>query len=202
MLTGEIYSCEGTFERLFLGAIFGPRAPHFIAGWRADFKNQQENCQALVYFLEHATRNQLTFNAAAAGRVQPMPILSHFRFIEVPIESCGNASPLRVTLQASAPDILLILLRYGANPRPKDDGANPLTALLDKLLEYESGTYPEQLISCLKILLEADPIVELPFKVEDIWLCVSRVFSGIFLFLFSRISIGSGVRCAWKSMGS
>lgn len=33
------------------------------------------------------------------------------RFIDVPIESCGMASPLRVTLQAGAPDILLILLR-------------------------------------------------------------------------------------------
>lgn len=36
----EIHSCEGTFERLFLGAIFGTSAPHFIAGWRADFRDQ------------------------------------------------------------------------------------------------------------------------------------------------------------------
>lgn len=36
----EIFSCEGTFERLFLGAIFGTNAPHFIAGWKADFKDQ------------------------------------------------------------------------------------------------------------------------------------------------------------------
>lgn len=41
--TGEIFFCEGTFERLFLGAIFGTNAPHFIAGWRADFKDQVSN---------------------------------------------------------------------------------------------------------------------------------------------------------------
>lgn len=37
---GEIYECEKTFERLFLGAIFGSNAPYFIAGWRSDFKDQ------------------------------------------------------------------------------------------------------------------------------------------------------------------
>lgn len=36
----EIFHCEKTFERLFLGAIFGTNAPHFIAGWKADFKDQ------------------------------------------------------------------------------------------------------------------------------------------------------------------
>lgn len=36
----EIYDCEKTFERLFLGAIFGSNAPYFIAGWRSDFKDQ------------------------------------------------------------------------------------------------------------------------------------------------------------------
>lgn len=33
------------------------------------------------------------------------------RFIDIPIESCGKAAPLRVAIQASAPDILTILLR-------------------------------------------------------------------------------------------
>lgn len=36
----EIYYCEQTFERIFLGAIFGSNAPFFIAGWRSDFKDQ------------------------------------------------------------------------------------------------------------------------------------------------------------------
>lgn len=126
----EIFFCEGTFERLFLGAIFGTSAPHFIAGWKADFKDQEDNCQALVYYLQHATRAQLTFPVAVNGRstvpvqtkcvlVQRFTLVCLFvfkylllRFIDVPIESCGKASPLRVALQASAPDILLILLRY------------------------------------------------------------------------------------------
>lgn len=151
----EIFHCEGTFERLFLGAIFGTNAPHFIAGWKADFKDQvnegmnegggtmrfagqlfaqkismslfqDENCRALVFYLEHATRCRLTFpvvlNARSPVRhLRFVPFTFVFRlfaythsnssFIDVPIESCGKASPLRVTLQASAPDILLILLR-------------------------------------------------------------------------------------------
>jgi ankyrin repeat and SOCS box protein 17 len=40
MFKEEIYSCEKTFERLFLGALFGTHAPYFIAGWRSDFKDQ------------------------------------------------------------------------------------------------------------------------------------------------------------------
>lgn len=67
-LIEEIFFCEGTFERLFLGAIFGTSAPHFIAGWKADFKDQEDNCQALVYYLQHATRTQLTFPVAVNGR--------------------------------------------------------------------------------------------------------------------------------------
>lgn len=37
------------------------------------------------------------------------------RFVDIPVESCGVASPMRVALQASQPDILLILLRYVMN---------------------------------------------------------------------------------------
>ena len=91
----------------------------------------------------------------------------HFRFIDVPIESCGKASPLRVALQASAPDVLIILLRHGANPIPDDGGMSPLLALLEKLNEYsEKRTFPYQLVSCLKILLLAVPYIELPYKVR------------------------------------
>lgn len=77
------------------------------------------------------------------------------------------ASPMRVALQATAPDILMILLRHGANARPNDGGMPPILALVDKLLEYdESGSYPYQLVSCLKILLLAVPYIELPYKVN------------------------------------
>lgn len=93
---------------------------------------------------------------------------SIFRFIDVPIESCGRASALRVALQASAPDILLTLLRHGANPNPADGGSiMPVIALLDKLIEYdENVSYPYQLVSCLKILMLALPFIEMPYKVS------------------------------------
>lgn len=83
----EIYECEKTFERLFLGAIFGSNAPFFIAGWRSDFKDQvkrkivffifddltknafqfppktkqDENSRAAVFFLHHACQQRLQF---------------------------------------------------------------------------------------------------------------------------------------------
>ncbi|KAL7028058.1 hypothetical protein ACKWTF_005709 [Chironomus riparius] len=153
-LLTEIYECEQTFERIFLGAIFGTNAPYFIAGWRSDFKDQDENSRALVFFLHHACQQQLHF--AINGENVP--------FIDVPIESCGKSSPLRVSLQATAPDILLILLRYGANPIPNDSGISPALALLDKLSEYnESASYPYQLVSCFKILMLTIPFIVLPF---------------------------------------
>ncbi|XP_055683156.1 uncharacterized protein LOC129790022 [Lutzomyia longipalpis] len=161
-LLGEIYSCEKTFERLFLGAIFGTSAPYFIAGWKSDFRDQDENSRAMVYFLDHASRRRIEFPVCVNIEGQNNPRMT--RFIDVPIQSCGMASPLRVTLQAGAPDILLILLRYGANPNPMDGGSNPIIALLDKLLESEDGRYPYQLESCLKILMRAVPFIDLPFK--------------------------------------
>ncbi|XP_059620934.1 uncharacterized protein LOC132264673 [Phlebotomus argentipes] len=159
-LLGEIYSCERTFERLFLGAIFGTSAPYFIAGWKSDFRDQDENSRAMVYFLEHASRRRIEFPVHAGEQNNPRMT----RFIDVPIESCGMASPLRVTLQAGAPDILLILLRYGANPNPTDGGSSAIIALLDKLLESKDRRYPYQLEACLKILMRAVPFIDLPFK--------------------------------------
>lgn len=108
------------------------------------FSSKDENSRAMVYYLEHATRCQLSFPVLVNERqpVQQIRFVSflsfpnfewlqgegasfnvevksapcdhfyrNFSFIDVPIESCGKASPLRVALQASAPDILLILLR-------------------------------------------------------------------------------------------
>lgn len=61
LVADEIYYCEKTFERLFLGALFGTNATFFIAGWRSDFKDQDENTRAMVYFLHHATKMSLKF---------------------------------------------------------------------------------------------------------------------------------------------
>lgn len=71
---------------------------------------------------------------------------------------------MRVALQASAPDVLMILLRHGANACPPDGGSYPVIAVMDKLLEYETGSYPYQLVSCLKILLLVIPSIVFPYK--------------------------------------
>ncbi|XP_065365030.1 uncharacterized protein stops [Calliphora vicina] len=159
VLLEEIYSCEKTFERIFLGALFGTHAPHFIAGWRSDFRDQDENTRAMVYFLHHATSLDMTLPVWIARYEQERLI----KFIDIPIESCGRSSPLRVALQASAPDLLLILLRYGAAPNPPDGGSSVVLALLDKLIE-NGRNYVFQNISCLQILLRNIPLIELPFK--------------------------------------
>ncbi|XP_037922004.1 uncharacterized protein LOC119658603 isoform X3 [Hermetia illucens] len=159
VLLEEIYSCEKTFERLFLGALFGPNAPHFIAGWRSDFRDQDENTRALVYFIDHATTLGLEFQVTV-NKFEPSKMI---KFIDVPIESCGKSSPLRVALQATAPDLLMILLRYGADPAPPDGGSCPVIALLDKLMEKERR-YTYQLVSCLQILLRNITTIEMPYK--------------------------------------
>ncbi|XP_016998417.2 uncharacterized protein stops [Drosophila takahashii] len=154
-----IYECEKTYERIFLGALFGPHAPHFIAGWRSDFQDQHENVRAMVYFLKHATREQLTLPVWIPRFEQERQL----RFIDVPIESCGKSSPLRIALQANAPELLLILLRYGAAPQPPDGGASVIIALLDKLIE-DGRNYSFELVMCLKILLRNVAMIEMPFK--------------------------------------
>ncbi|XP_053945104.1 uncharacterized protein LOC128854759 isoform X1 [Anastrepha ludens] len=159
LLLEEIYSCEKTFERIFLGALFGPHAPHFIAGWRSDFRDQDENTRAMVYFLHHATSLSMQLPVWIARFEQERMV----KFIDIPIESCGRSSPLRVALQASAPDLLLILLRYGAHPNPPDGGASVVHALLEKLIE-NGRNYVLQNVSCLQILLRNIPMIEMPYK--------------------------------------
>ncbi|EDS45085.1 conserved hypothetical protein [Culex quinquefasciatus] len=159
-LLEEIYQCENTFERIFLGALFGANAPHFIAGWKSDFKDQDENLRALVFFLHHAGNSKLCFPHYSYAYHNTMPT----KFIDIPIESCGKAAPLRTAIQASAPDIVMILLRHGADPNPDDGGAPPIISLLDKLRENENRSYPYQLVSCLKLLLTCTVMIELPYK--------------------------------------
>uniref|UniRef100_A0A182MST3 Ankyrin repeat and SOCS box protein 17 n=1 Tax=Anopheles culicifacies TaxID=139723 RepID=A0A182MST3_9DIPT len=159
-LLDEIFKCEKTFERLFLGALFGCNAPHFIAGWKSDFNDQDENLRAVVFFLHHSAKARALYPTYSYAYQR----LRQTKFIDVPIDSCGKATPLRVALQASAPDIVLILLRHGANPCPDDGGASPVLSLLEKLAESEDRCYPFQLVSCLKLLLRTIIMVELPYK--------------------------------------
>uniref|UniRef100_A0A0K8UZX0 SOCS box domain-containing protein n=1 Tax=Bactrocera latifrons TaxID=174628 RepID=A0A0K8UZX0_BACLA len=121
--------------------------------------NQDENTRAMVYFLHHATSLSMQLPVWIARFEQERMV----RFIDIPIESCGRSSPLRVALQASAPDLLLILLRYGAHPTPPDGGASVVHALLEKLTE-NGRNYVLQNVSCLQILLRTIPMIEMPYK--------------------------------------
>ncbi|XP_026751544.1 uncharacterized protein LOC113511998 isoform X1 [Galleria mellonella] len=147
-LLDELYTCEKTFERIFLGAIFGTSAPHFLAGWKSDFADKEENVHALVFFLDHATNACLEYTE---GNIT-------YRFIDVPLESCGRASPVRVVIQMGLSEMLMILLRFGARIT-SEASTNPVESILDRLKEY-NRVYPYELVSCLKLILRATPKVE------------------------------------------
>ncbi|XP_047508426.1 uncharacterized protein LOC125051863 [Pieris napi] len=149
-LLDELYACERTFERIFLGAIFGTSAPYFLAGWKSDFVDREENVHALVFFLDHATNANLEFKDEEKT----------YRFIDVPLESCGKASPVRVVIQMGAAEILMILLRFGARITADHVSSNPIETILDRLQEYK-GQYPNELVTCLKLTLRAVPHLNL-----------------------------------------
>lgn len=151
-LLNDIFYCEKTFERLFVGAIFGTRVTHFLSGWKCDFEDREENIRALVYFLDHAASGRLEY------RCESSPIKR--RFIDVPMESYGQVLPLRVAIQHGAPDILLIMLRYGASIESDKLAPSPMEIILAKLSEFEEQvgdqkeiSYPEHLLKCLRMLL-------------------------------------------------
>lgn len=154
-LLQDIYNCEKTFERILIGAIFGTRAPHFIAGWKSDFNDQEENLRAMVYFLDQARASHLELLYGNEKR----------RFIDIPVESCGKESLLKICVQLGLPDKLHILLRFGALVYLKDDRNNILEYLLDKLNEF-NHVYPYNLVSCLQLLLRVLPNFNLRECVE------------------------------------
>lgn len=78
------------------------------------------------------------------------------------MESYAQSVPLRVAIQHGAPDILLLLLRYGASTEEDDVAPSPIEMLLSKLNEYEDqAQYPHHLLVCLKVLLRTIPSVYL-----------------------------------------
>ncbi|XP_018574521.1 uncharacterized protein LOC108913449 [Anoplophora glabripennis] len=146
-LLETIYNCEKTFERILIGAIFGNKAPHFIAGWKCDFDTQEENLRAVVYFIDKANAAGLELPFSVDGEEKLL------RFIDLPIENCGKASPLRVCVQLGLPDKLSILLRFGARVHSSDkEESNVFDHILSRLLEF-NHVYPYNLVSCLQLLL-------------------------------------------------
>jgi len=156
-LLNDIFYCEKTFERLLVGAIFGTRVTHFLSGWKCDFEDRRENICALVYFLDHAISGRLEY------RCESSPMKR--RFIDVPMESYGQVLPLRVAVQHGEPDILLIMLRYGASVESDRLAPSPIEIILMKLSELEAQpgqpqvVYPENLLTCLKLLLRTVAVI-------------------------------------------
>lgn len=133
---------------VFTGAIFGTSAPHFLAGWKSDFLDKEENVHALVYFLDHATNANLEYTNGDKS----------YRFIDVPLESCGKASPLRVVIQMGASEMLMILLRFGAKITVDNASTNPVETILDRLNDF-NRKYPYEIVSCLKLILRTIPTI-------------------------------------------
>ncbi|CAG9857972.1 unnamed protein product [Phyllotreta striolata] len=142
-LLEEIFRCENTFERILIGAIFGGKAPHYVAGWKSDFASEEENLRAVVYFLDKANKGKLL--------LKPHRDQETYRFVDTPMESCGKASPLKICVQLGLPDKLLILLRFGARIHHQHA---IIEHLLNRLLEF-NRVYPYNLVSCLQLLLRA-----------------------------------------------
>lgn len=115
--------------------------------------DKEENIHALVFFLDHATNANLEYKDGS----------SSYRFIDVPLESCGNASPVRVVIQSGSAEMLMILLRFGARITSDTASTNPAESILDRLLEYKR-VYPYELVSCLKLILRAVP--QITFSVD------------------------------------
>ncbi|XP_003426751.1 uncharacterized protein LOC100678008 [Nasonia vitripennis] len=148
----DMFYCEKTFERIFVGAIFGTRVTHFLSGWKSDFDDREENMLALVYFLDHAVAGRLEYDCQRLS--------SRRRFIDVPMESYGQVLPLRVAVQNGSPDILQIMLRYGASTENDKLAPAPIEILLSRLNEYdEDVNCPQHLLTCLKLLLRTIPSV-------------------------------------------
>lgn len=165
-LLNDIFYCEKSFERIFVGAIFGTRVTHFLSGWKSDFDDRDENIRALAYFMDHANIGHLQYPTPAS--------ITKCRFFDVPMESYGHALPIRVAVQLGTPDILLLLLRYGASGNTDDFSPSPVEILLNKFTEFEVADdpdirYPPQLVACLKVILRTLPSVNVstPSHVAD-----------------------------------
>ncbi|XP_011499389.1 PREDICTED: uncharacterized protein LOC105363408 [Ceratosolen solmsi marchali] len=161
-ILNDIFYCEKSFERIFIGAILGTRVTHFLSGWKSDFENKEENIKALVYFLDHAIQARLEFYCLSLSSTR--------RFIDVPMESYGQVVPLHVAVQNASPDILQIMLRYGASIKDDRFIPAPIEVLLARINEYnEEVTCPQQLLICLKLLLRTIPtiIIKIPNHLTD-----------------------------------
>ena len=153
-LLNVMYHCEQTFERLFVGAIFGIRVTRLISGWKSDFDSCAENLAAIEYFLKQATKAKLEYNSG--GGVT--------RFIDIPMKSYAKSQPLRLAASFAKAEVLLLLLRYGASIMSDHETDEvPEAEPLSRFQEFCVLSLPihqnEIPSTCLKILLRAVPTV-------------------------------------------
>ncbi|XP_054263154.1 uncharacterized protein LOC128986691 [Macrosteles quadrilineatus] len=154
-LLHDIFDCECTFERLFVGAILGTKVTHLISGWKSDFRSKEECIDAVKYFLDHSTKAGLRFQCSSGDSR---------KFVDVPMESYGGSTPLRVAAQAGQPGVISLLLHYGAVVTPLPD---PNTCALQLLLrrmndfchDRPEEPIPSEFILCLNLLLRDFPRV-------------------------------------------
>lgn len=193
-LLNDIYQCEHTFERLFIGAIFGNRATHVISGWKSDFENYEENLAALEHFLKHATKAKLEYDNVINGKKT--------RFVDVGMESYGRAKPVRIAAEFSKAETLLLLLRYGADIVTEYESdevllgkpsRQPFAFCVSSLHLNQTGDP----ITCLKILLRSLPTMSaFPSDSVDLnvpFLFATRNVSGVNRFYFHPRLLQQGI---------
>lgn len=155
-LLNDIFECECTFERLFVGAILGTKVTHLISGWKSDFRSREECLEAVKYFLDHASKAGLWFQCSTGDSR---------KFVDVPMESYGAASPLRVAAQAGQPDVISLLLHYGAvvSPQPLHPNTCALQLLLRRMNDFchdrPEEPIPPEFVLCFNLLLRDFPRV-------------------------------------------
>lgn len=162
-LLQDIFACEKTFERLFAGAIIGTKVTHLISGWKSDFKSREECVRAVRYFLDHASKSNLSFDYSGESK----------RFVDVPMDSYGRVSPLRLAVQAGQADVVALLLDYGAviSPTPHSLDTCAIQPLLHKMNDF-CNERPEKSIAlefvcCLNLLLKELPMLPRLLPVPD-----------------------------------
>jgi ankyrin repeat/SOCS box protein 17 len=175
-LLNDIYNCEHTFERLFVGAILGTRVSNLISGWKSDFENPKENLAALEYFLLHATEAKLEYDNNGKKT----------RFIDIPMESYTRTQPVHIAAQFGKPEVLLLLLRFGASVT-FDCGAGDLSLERSLIQFYRANVsnlpsnQTEGPLSCLRILIRAVPTMITPpvDSVDEVHVFVGRSTCGM-----------------------
>lgn len=158
-LLRDMHACEGTFERLVVGAIVGTRVSHLLSGWKSEFADREENVQAVEFFMRHADEQRLLFGhgPGAPGR----------RFADVPMRACGGLTAAAMALDVGKVDTLTLLLRHGATidfpdrESVDESRATPADVLLSKILDFRERCpgepYPAEAVACLRVLLRAQP---------------------------------------------